>query len=265
MLKKTLVLFASVLFLFSCSKNNESELLEKYPLLYEAEKLSMEAFELLGNERNEYFRRSAAKLIEAEKVYNLNNGYIYYNIGNAWLSAGNIGKAIISYKKAEQRLPSNDNIRKNLAYARSIVKDDINYGDSSRLIKTLFFVHYDISFKYKTMIFIFFLFLTFGSASYILFRRNKVIKNLLILFTILSILMSISLIIELSKGKEGVITQKEIIARNGDSNGYESSFTSPLHEGVEFRLIESRHEWFQIQLADGRECWIPEYAAELIE
>jgi len=265
MLKKIIFLFILLLVIFSCSENKSKNLDQQYPLLIEAEQLTAKAYSLSGNEKKEYFSRSAVKLEEAVKKYNLNNGYIFYNIGNNWFSAGNLGKAIFYYRKAEKRLPSNNNIKNNLAFARSTVVDEINYSGSDRLLRTLFFIHYDISFKYKVIVMILFIFLSFGSASYLIFKKKRFVKNLLIVFSIFSILMISSIIVDLSKKQEGVITINEIIARNGDSNGYESSFASPLHEGVEFILISSRSGWFQIELIDGRRCWIPDLAADLID
>ena len=48
-----------------------------------------------------------------------------------------------------------------------------------------------------------------------------------------------------------------MIARKGDGDTYEPSFKEPLHAGAEFKLMENRGEWYQVELADGQRCWIP--------
>jgi hypothetical protein len=62
----------------------------------------------------------------------------------------------------------------------------------------------------------------------------------------------------------GVITIKEVIARQGDSQNYPQSFKDPLHEGTEFYLLEHRPGWLHIKLFDDSDGWIPDNAAELI-
>ena len=37
-----------------------------------------------------------------------------------------------------------------------------------------------------------------------------------------------------------------------------------LHDGVEFTLKEVRDDWALVELADGRECWLPLSQAQLI-
>jgi hypothetical protein len=63
--------------------------------------------------------------------------------------------------------------------------------------------------------------------------------------------------------RDGVILS-EVVARKGDGIAYQPSFVDPLHPGTEFRLVEARAGWYRIRLADGRTCWIPSRASELV-
>ena len=69
---------------------------------------------------------------------------------------------------------------------------------------------------------------------------------------------------EQSNIRSGVILEQEVMGRKGDSTTFEPTFKEPLHMGVEFNLVEERKGWLHIELADGRRCWIPESAAEII-
>ena len=62
----------------------------------------------------------------------------------------------------------------------------------------------------------------------------------------------------------GVITNQQVVARQGDGPNCPESFTEPLHAGTEFDLLEQRSGWLHITLADDSEAWIPDNAAELI-
>ena len=44
-------------------------------------------------------------------------------------------------------------------------------------------------------------------------------------------------------------------------NGHAPAFMQALHDGLEFKLIEERDAWMQIELTDGRRCWIPKNQA----
>jgi SH3-like domain-containing protein len=60
---------------------------------------------------------------------------------------------------------------------------------------------------------------------------------------------------------EGVITTDSVEARKGPAYAYAPAFAQPLHDGLEFKLIDERDAWMQIELSDGRQCWIPENQA----
>lgn len=51
------------------------------------------------------------------------NGKLYYNIANACLKSGDIGRAVLWYEKARRLMPNDPDLRFNLEYARSQVKD----------------------------------------------------------------------------------------------------------------------------------------------
>ena len=62
----------------------------------------------------------------------------------------------------------------------------------------------------------------------------------------------------------GVITDGQVVARQGDGPNYPESFTDPLHAGTEFDLLEQRSGWFHIILSDDSDGWIPDNTADLI-
>ena len=60
---------------------------------------------------------------------------------------------------------------------------------------------------------------------------------------------------------EGVIITDSVEARKGPAYAYAPAFVQALHDGLEFKLIEERGTWIQIELTDGRRCWIPKNQA----
>jgi hypothetical protein len=89
----------------------------------------------------------------------------------------------------------------------------------------------------------------------------------MVICSILAICFLTSVIVEFKSQSSricGVITAKEIIARQGDGQNYPPSFKGPLHEGTEFDLLENRPGWLHIKLSDDSDGWIPDGSAELI-
>jgi len=247
-------------------------------------RLSREQTYSLFNQANQYFRQAnstsdrdrAKRLYEKailafEKIIDearVKNAKLYYNLGNAYFLKGDIGKAILNYRRAEKLDNSDTNIHKNLIFARSKRIDKVGTKTEKRVLQTLFFWHYDFSIKTKFLFTcIFFGVVCICTAGIIGFGRGAPWMTAAIICAVLAICFFVSLVVECrtQAGRIcGVITVKEVVARQGDGQNYSPSFKEPLHEGTEFVLVESRPGWFHIKLFDDSNGWIPDSAAELI-
>lgn len=204
------------------------------------------------------------KLIKDKGV---KNGKLYYNTGNAWFRMGSLGNAILYYLKAMEYMPQDRNLIQNLAFARSTRLDSINSSDDLRLNRTLFFWHYELSLSVRVIIFIIFFLGFWGSTIAKLFINRGILTFLMVLCSVVALLFGGSLVAEnfdTTDQSKGVIIAEESVARKGDSATYQKSFQDPLHSGSEFTLIESRRGWYNIELDDGRSCWIKADTAGLL-
>jgi tetratricopeptide (TPR) repeat protein len=216
----------------------------------------------LFSQANQSFREanSAKNPEQAKKLYEkailafkriinegrIKNARLYYNLANAYFLKGDIGKAILNYRRAEKLDNSDANIQKNLT----------------------FFWHYDFSIKAKFLFTcIFFGVVCICVAGIIWFGRSAPWMVPAVICAILTTCFLISLVVE-SGTKAGricgVITIKEVVAHQGDGQNYAPSFKEPLHEGTEFDLLESRPGWLHIELTDNSDAWIPQISADLI-
>jgi hypothetical protein len=238
----------------------------------------------LYNQANLNFRQAnsttdtkqATKLYEKailafERIINqgrIKNAKLHYNLANAYFLKGELGKAILNYRRAEKLDNSNEDIKKNLAFARSKKIDKVAIKTEARVLQTLFFWHYDFSIKTKFLLTcIFFGIACICVAGMIWFGRIGPSMAVTIICGVLTICFLTSVIVESgSKSNRvcGVVTAKEVIARQGDGQNYSPSFKEPLHEGMEFDLLENRPGWLHIKLSDGSDGWIPDGSAELI-
>ena len=210
-------------------------------------------------------------ILSYEKIINdgqISNAGLYYNLGNAYFLRRDIGRAILNYRRAGKLDSADANIKKNLAFARSKRVDKVAIKTEKRVLQTLFFWHYDFPTKTRFLLTcIFFGIVCMAVTCAIWFGQSAPWMVTTIICCILTITLFVSLVVEYQTETGricGVITAKDVTARQGDGQNYPASFKDPLHEGTEFDLLEHRLGWFHIKLADDSDGWIPKTSADLI-
>jgi hypothetical protein len=214
----------------------------------------------------ELYRRALLAFERIVREGKIENGKLYYNIGNIYFRLGDIGRAILYYRRAEKWIPNDANLQQNLGYARSRRIDRIEKKSQTQILRTLFFWHYDLSRFTRAAFFAAFFNIIWICGAIYLFKKKAWLRYTMIMGAVVSLLLAASLGVdafEESRVRSGVILDEEVIARKGDSTTYQPSFKDPLHAGTEFILVEERKGWYHIELADGRRCWIPDSAADL--
>lgn len=218
-------------------------------------------------ESQDRYRRAVLRFDRIVLEGGVRNGMLFYNIGNAYFRMNDIGRAILNYRRAEQYIPADRNLARNLRTAREARQDTFEEGQSVKVMRTLLFWHHDIQPGTRSMLFGGLSLLFWGLAALRLFRPQWSPGWALGLFGGLSILFLGSLAFESAtqtSQQAGVLIAPQVIARTGDGQSYEPSFKDPLHAGTEFVLLEVRNEWNHIELPDGRQCWIPTDSASLV-
>jgi len=214
-----------------------------------------------------FYKKAAMRFERIVREGNVRNGKLYYNIGNVYFRMGDLGKAILNYRRAQRYLPNDHNLRQNLEYARSRRHDDIEEKQQTKVLKTLLFWHYDLSKGMRSVVFVVSFALFWLGLSVRLFLKKAMPRWPLACLGVIAVIFFCSLIYESTMAgykREGVILDEEVVARKGDGETYQPSFKDPLHTGTEFRLVLDRDTWYQIELHDGRRCWIPGKGAQLI-
>ena len=137
----------------------------------------------------------------------------------------------------------------------------------TRVFRTLMFWHYDLSFGQRFGLFAAAFLTVWGAAATRIFFPRPFLKWIIGISAALSAALGVSLLNEslaLERERPGVILAEEVVARKGDSHTYEASFQEPLHAGTEFLLLEERKQWIHAELPDGRRCWLPAQATEMV-
>jgi tetratricopeptide (TPR) repeat protein len=251
-------------------KGNAIDKAEVWNLYREGESSFKQATELLQTDPAKARNLLEKAVLSFETVHReggIENGRLFYNIGNIYFRLGDTGKAILNYRRAERFIPNDINLQQNLNYARSRRVDQIEPKPQTQVLRTIFFWHYDLGGTVRAWLLAAISGLLWLSAGIYLLKRRSWLRYAAVSCAVFSLLVAYSLAVdayEQANVRSGVILQQEIIGRKGDSTTFEPTFKDPLHVGVEFNLVEERKGWFHIELADGRRCWIPESAAELI-
>jgi tetratricopeptide (TPR) repeat protein len=215
----------------------------------------------------EYYQKSILHLERIVEDGGINNAKLFYDIGNAYFRRGDIGRAILNYKRAALYTPNDPNLKQNLEFARSRRADTIEKLQREKVFKTLFFLHYDLPSHVKLAVLSYAFAAVWVLAAAILFSRRRELRIALVAASILCAVFLASLVVEsvgLIRRPEGVIVAGEVIARKGDAETYEPSFTEPLHAGTEFNVLGRRSAWLHVELENGDRCWLPAGAAELV-
>ncbi len=213
------------------------------------------------------YMKSAMRFERIVQEGGIQNGKLYYNIGNVYFRMRDMGRAILNYRRAEQYIPNDSNLQQNLKYARERRVDKVEVRQKTRILKTLFFFHYDLSTQTRVAIFTISFMLMWVVLSIRLLIKKPFTRWFIVAPLFFSILFASSLFVDVSyfqKVKPGVIITNQVIARKGNSETYEPSFKDPLHSGTEFILLEERGDWFHIELPDSRRCFVPKVSVELV-
>jgi len=252
-----IILFLSILFPLLAGQAGAEQQAGREELLAQGASFFRQANE--SDDPEEARRLYNKALLRYEKLSReVENGKLYYNIGNVYFRLDDLGRAIVNYRRAEQLIPDDPNLRQNLDYALGKRQDRIEPKQEEELLRTLFFWHYDLPSSVRMKIFAGFYVVFWLLAGLSYATSLSIPKWPFILSLLLTVSLGGSLFLDRSSRalKHGVLIAPEVIARKGDSTSYQPSFQAPLHAGTEFTILEDRNTWLHIELADGRQCWV---------
>lgn len=233
-------------------------------LLKEAEALFKEASETLQPPLKTQRYLEAAAVYETIIRHHVKNGALYYNLGNAYLRAGAVGKAILNYRRALLYTPWDAQLAHNLDYARKQQKNSFETGGDSRIAHTLLLPFRKVPFPLSSVL---------AAAASALIWLSLIFRYLGMR---IRVPLSVPLLVLALSGAAAavaaadylrpscVITAAQTIGRNGDSTGYEPSFSTPLFEGVECTVLEQRAGWYLVRLDSGDSTWIESTDCEMV-
>jgi len=218
--------------------------------------------------------RESADLFERlAREGGVRNGKLFYNLGNAHLLRGDLGAAILAYRRAELYIPGDANLVQNLAYARQRVATKIESSGAVRARQALLSWHEQVPVRWRAWVFaLSWAGLWACGLAWLLASSNAVLRRsagvLAACLGVAALGCGASLAGRLAGDRgmalEAVLLSTETGYKGPDAEVYGPSFQEPLGAGVELRVVERRPGWVLGELADGRTAWLPEGAVGMV-
>jgi hypothetical protein len=194
----------------------------------------------------------------------IENGKLYYNAGNAFLKAGDIGRAVLWYERAKKLLPHDPDLRFNLAHAGTFVKDKSEAAGFDFTGMLFFWKNYLPPWLM--------IWTAIGlSVAFALYTGMRTRKGKRV-FTLAGILFFVAVILagttvcydyyEKSHGRYAVILSSEASIRSGLSPEATTLFV--LHAGTRVRVEEKRAGYLKIIFSRDKIGWVSSVDAEMI-
>ena len=188
---------------------------------------------------------------------------LYCNTGDAWFKQGNVPMAILYYERALKLDPSYADARYNLELLNSLIQDRIEPVPEFILKAWTRNLCYVMDSDSWAVCFLVFFALTLAmTLLYFLAPRpaGRRVGFFTGIVTLLLAVASISFSIwqkkDYSKADEAVMTRSVTSVKSSPSSG-SSTDLFILHEGTKVRIIDNVGTWSNIELADGRQGWVP--------
>ncbi|CAB1057951.1 BatE [Olavius sp. associated proteobacterium Delta 1] len=224
-----------------------------------AEELYFEANRAFKEDRYQEAIKGYFQLIDHGYV----NGHLYYNLGNAYFRAGQLGQAVLNYKRAQYLIPRDADLNFNLRYALDQTQDAIS--EDQNFLKQAFFWLDDLTFRELMWGFAALNILFWSILVLRLFVRPEWTYYVFIVLLIFWLVGGASLGVkwlQLSTDQRAVILAEEVDVLAGpDSN---DTVLFKLHEGTTIHRERIEDGWSLIRLSKNKRGWIKSSAIEQV-
>lgn len=184
------------------------------------------------------------------------NGKLFYNLGNAWFKAGDVGRAILWYERAQKYIPRDPDLAFNLNYARSFVTDEGGVIESP-VYRVLFFWNHMFSrgaIVWAAVACNGVFWLLYIVQRFRRYRWLRITAAVCVLFMIVLLPTAIYNYYTDAYKKMGIVLPPETAVRSGLSEQATVLFT--LHAGTRVRIQGEKAQYYRIRFSDDKIGWV---------
>lgn len=210
---------------------------------------------------NDFYEKGDYKAAIKEYSGILDMGYesgaLYYNLGNSYFKDGELGEAVLNYKRAGKLMPRDSDLESNYRYVLSLLTS--HAPEKPKILPLRLFEKLALSFTVNELaIFLSLLFFILAALvlSHLYFNRVKryftaAVAGLLILSAFDAALLAEKLT---RMAAEAVVVSKEADAKFEPFERATTHFT--LHEGSPVLILDSKPPWRKVKRPDGKIGWV---------
>ena len=215
----------------------------------------------------------AGQFVEAVAAYQalvdagVEDGTLYYNLGNAYFKAGDLGHAILNYRRAQALLPRDPDVTANLQLARAQTTDRlVEVEDGGALVSFVrrVLVEWTTLDEAAAITLGLWVLLCALVVATILWPRGRqgLTYGIVVVAVLLAIgMLSVGVRVPEARNKApAVVVAVSVEVRSGPGEDYLTEFS--LHAGAEIRVLEQRNGWVRIALPGDLQGWMPSEAVE---
>jgi len=213
----------------------------------------------------------AGQFTEAAAAYQtlvdagVEDGTLYYNLSNAYFKAGDLGRAVLNYRRAQASLPRDPDVATNLQLARAQTVDRLEVEDGGALVSFVrrVLVEWTTLNEAAAITLGLWVLLCASVVAAILWPRGRqgLRYGIAAVIVLLALgLLSAGMRLSDARSSPAVIVVQEVEAHSGPGADYLAEFT--LHTGAEVRMLERREGWVRIALPGDLQGWVVGEAVE---
>lgn len=211
----------------------------------------------------------AVEQYEALLAQGVEDGAVYYNLGNAYFKSGRLGPAILNYERALREMPGDQATQENLAFANELIVDVVQRPPMPSYVAWAVDLYHALDPDLCAAL-LSLSFLLGGMAASILILgfwprfRAPAIYTLVAAgaIAVLSGTVLTAKVLSSGESEEAVALAQTLPVRSGP--GETNPQLAEIHEGLKVSVLGGREGWLQVRLPNGLTGWVQETDVEVI-
>jgi hypothetical protein len=178
---------------------------------------------------------------------------LYFNLGNAWFKANQLGRSLLAYRQAEQLAPRDPDLRANLQFARNQVQGPtLATSTAQRWLGRLTLNEWTL--LAAAAVWLCFLLLALAQWRP---AWKPFLRSYLFALALLAALFCVCFAADFHQNRlarTAIVIASEAVVRQSPFDESQSAFT--VHDGAELRVLDQKDQWLQVTTDPRRIGWL---------
>ena len=200
----------------------------------------------------------------------LESSDLFYNLGNAYFKSGDLGRAILNYRRADRLDPRDQDIQANLDQARDQTVDQLGAAGDALVVRFVRFAKSWVTLNEMAVAALVLWALLLGSLTAYMYMKPKGVRRLAKFASVGGLALLVVCLFLLGgmwyadgERSDAVVVEESVDVLSGPGTQYVTVFT--LHAGAEASVIETRAGWARLGLPGGElQGWVPAAAVQRV-